>query len=204
MKRGSVIILGLLLIACTVSWPSHPVSGQAAGGWVTLFDGKNLDHWNRIGDANWRLEDGVVVADKGSGFLVSKEAYTDFQLRVEFWVDEDANSGIFIRCTNPDKIGTDSAYEVNIYDKRPDPTYGTGAIVNVAKVEPMPKAGGKWNVYEITAKGPQFTVILNGQTTVNGAQDSKFASGRIALQYGASVVKDKGVVKFRKVEIKPL
>jgi hypothetical protein len=187
-----------------MSWPSHPASGQAAGEWVTLFDGKNLDHWHPIGDANWRLEDGVVVADRGSGFLVSKEAYTDFQLRVEFWVDEDANSGIFIRCTNPDKVGGDSAYEVNIYDKRPDPSYGTGAIVNVAKVEPMPKAGGKWNVYEITAKGPQFTVILNGHKTVDGAQDSKFASGRIALQYGASVMKDKGIVKFRKVEIKPL
>jgi hypothetical protein len=204
MQRRSVVIVGLLLIACTMSWPSHPASGQAAGEWVTLFDGKNLDHWHPIGDANWRLEDGVVVADRGSGFLVSKEAYTDFQLRVEFWVDEDANSGIFIRCTNPDKVGGDSAYEVNIYDKRPDPSYGTGAIVNVAKVEPMPKAGGKWNVYEITAKGPQFTVILNGHKTVDGAQDSKFASGRIALQYGASVMKDKGIVKFRKVEIKPL
>jgi hypothetical protein len=204
MQRGSAVIVGLLFIACTVSWPSHPASGQAAGGWVTLFDGKHLDNWQHIGDANWRLEDGSVVADKGSGFLVSKQAYTDFQLRVEFWVDEDANSGIFIRCTNPDKIGTDSAYEVNIYDKRPEPSYGTGAIVNLAKVEPMPKAGGKWNVYEITAQGPQFTVILNGQKTVDGAQDSKFASGRIALQYGAGVVKDKGVVKFRKVEIKPL
>src|SRR5690242_16658639 len=198
MKRASAVILGLFLIACTVSWHAPPASGQAAGGWTTLFAGKNLANWNQIGDANWRLEDGSVVADKGSGFLVSKQAYTDFQLRVEFWVDEDANSGIFIRCTNPDKIGTDSAYEVNIYDKRPDPTYGTGAIVNVAKVEPMPKAGGKWNVYEITAQGPKFTVILNGQKTVDGAQESKFASGRIALQYGASVVKDKGIVKFRK------
>jgi hypothetical protein len=44
MKRGSVIILELLLIASTVSWLSHPAFGQAAGGWVTLFDGKNLDH----------------------------------------------------------------------------------------------------------------------------------------------------------------
>ena len=74
----------------------------------------------------------------------------------------------------------------------------------LAKVEPMPKTGGKWNVYEITAKGPQFTVILNGQKTVDGVEDSKFTSGRIALQYGAGAVKDKGVVKFRKVEIKPL
>ncbi len=204
MQRRTTVIFGLLCLAVTMSWRVHAVSSQTAGGWVTLFDGTHLDYWNRIGDANWRLEDGVVVADKGSGYLVSKEAYTDFQLRVEFWVDADANSGVFIRCTNPDKVGGDSAYEVNIYDKRPDPSYGTGAIVNVAKVEPMPKAGGKWNVYEITAKGPQFTVILNGQKTVDGAQDSKFASGRIALQYGASVVKDKGVVKFRKVDIKPL
>ena len=167
------------------------VSGQAPERWVTLFDGTQLDHWHQLGDANWRLEDGVVVADKGSGFLVSKEAYADFQLRVEFWVDEDANSGIFIRCTNPDKIGTDSGYEVNIYDKRPDPSYGTGAIVNVAKVEPMPKAGGQWNVYEIMAQGPTFTVILNGHKTADDVQDTKFGSGRIALQYGASVVKDK-------------
>jgi hypothetical protein len=99
---------------------------------------------------------------------------------------------------------------VNIWDTRPDPTYGTGAIVDVGKVDPMPKAGGKWNVYEITAKGSTFTVTLNGQKTVDGAQDTKFASGRIALQHGLGVkddkgvVNDRGVVKFRKVEIKPL
>ena len=204
MQRWSAVTMVLLCVAVTAVWHSSPAFGQSEAGWSTLFDGTSLDNWTQIGDANWHLADGVVIADKGSGFLVSKQAYTDFQLRVEFWVDDDANSGIFIRCTNPDKVGTDSAYEVNIYDKRPDPSYGTGAIVNVAKVEPMPKAGGKWNVYEITAKGPRFTVILNGQKTVDGVEDSKFTSGRIALQYGAGVVKDKGVVKFRKVEIKPL
>ena len=99
---------------------------------------------------------------------------------------------------------------MNIWDARPDPSYGTGAIVNVAKVDPMPHAAGKWNTYEITAKGSSFTVVLNGQKTVDGAQDSKFAKGRIALQHGLGVKdangvpNDKGVVKFRKVEIKAL
>jgi hypothetical protein len=198
MKRLSTIAMGLLLIGGAVAWHSQQASGQAETGWVTLFDGTNLDNWSPIGDANWKLADGVVVADKGNGFLVSKGSYTDFQIRAEFWVDAEANSGIFIRCTDPNKVGTASAYEVNIFDQRPDPSYGTGAIVNVAKVVPMPKAGGQWNVYEITAKGPKFTVTLNGTKTVDGAEDSKFASGRIALQYGA------GVVKFRKVQVKPL
>ena len=210
MKRWSAITLGLLLIGFTVSWQAQKASGQANAGWITLFDGKSLDNWDTIGDANWRLVDGVVEADKGNGFLVSKNSYTDLQIRAEFWVDDDANSGIFIRCTDPEKVTGNNAYEVNIWDRRPDPSYGTGAIVNVAKVSPMPKAAGKWNVYEIVAKGSTFTVTLNGQKTVDGAQDSKFASGRIALQHGFGLKDDKGVandrgaVKFRKVEIKAL
>jgi Domain of Unknown Function (DUF1080) len=200
MKRRS-IVMSLLLVGFAVFWHAHDASGQGREGWITLFDGTNLDHWTRLGEANWTLADGVVQADKrvgeGSAFLVSKHAYTDFQLRVEFWVNTAANSGIFIRCTDPHKITTTNAYEVNIFDTRPDPSYGTGAIVNVAKVDPMPKAGGQWNTFEITAKGPQLTVVLNGTKTVD-IQDSQFASGPVALQYGS------GVVKFRKVEIRPL
>jgi hypothetical protein len=198
MKRWLVISLGLLFVGFTSVWHAQQASGQANAGWVTLFDGKNLDNWTPIGDANWKLEDGVVVADKGNGFLVSKNSYTDFQIRAEFWVDPDANSGIFIRATDPAKVTAANAYEVNIFDKRPDPSYGTGAIVNVAKPSTFLKAANQWNTYDITAKGPQFTVILNGTKTVDGAQDTKNPSGRIALQYGA------GVVKFRKVEIRPL
>ena len=208
MKRWLAFGTALLLVGfAAFSYSPH---ASAADGWVTLFDGKNLDNFHQIGTANWRLEDGSVVADKGNGFLITKNAYTDYQIRAEFWVDADANSGVFIRCTDPEKVGAASAYEVNIWDARPDPSYGTGAIVNVAKVDPMPRAAGKWNVYEITAKGSTFTVVLNGQKTVDGAQDAKFANGRIALQHGLGlkddkgVESDKGVVKFRKVEIKPL
>jgi hypothetical protein len=158
-----------------------------------------MNNWDRVGDANWRVEDGAIVADKGmGGFLVSKNSYGDFQIRAEVWVDTPANSGIFIRCDDPKKIGGMTCYEVNIFDTRPEPEYGTGAIVNVAKVNPMPKAGGKWNVMEIEAKGPVMSITFNGQKTVNGARDAKHPRGSFALQYGA------GVVKFRKVEIRPL
>jgi hypothetical protein len=207
MKRWAAIITALLLvggIGLTLVRTSNQAVAQADAGWVTLFDGKNLDNWSAIGDANWRLEDGLVVADKGKGFLVSKNNYTDFQIRAEFWASDDANSGVFIRCTNPNEVSGKTSYEVNIFDQRPEQEYGTGAIPGVAKVVPMPKAGGKWNVFEITAKGPKLTVILNGQKTVDGVEDNKFASGRIALQHFPGAVDDKGVIKFRKVEIKPL
>src|SRR5450631_4535141 len=147
-------------------------SGYGGAGWVTLFDGRSLDNWDRVGDANWRLEGGLAVSDKGTGFLVTKTPYADFEIRAEFWVDADANSGIFIRCEDRAKLTAVLCYEVNIFDKRPAPEYGTGAIVDVAKVSPMPKAGGHWNTYEIIAKGNHLTVKLNGVKTAD-VDDSK-------------------------------
>ena len=199
MKRSSVITMGLLVVGLTVLGCASMSSPQSDAGWITLIDGTTgLDNWNRVGDANWRAEDGAVVADKGKGgYLVSKSSYTDFQIRAEFWADHTTNSGIFIRCANPNAIAAANAYEVNIFDQRPDPSYGTGGIVNVAKVSPMPKAGGKWNTYEITMQGSHLVVVLNGQKTVD-IQDSKLSSGPVALQHGT------GVIKWRKVEIKSL
>jgi hypothetical protein len=198
MKRA--VVIALLLIGLTALQFSYEAAGQAnqaAAGWTVLFDGKNLSSFNTIGDANWQLMDGIVQADKGTGFLVTKASYADFQLKVEFWVDDDANSGVFIRCENPQQITAMNAYEVNIYDKRPDPTYGTGAIVDVSKPLTAMKAGDKWNTYEIAAQGPHMVVTLNGTKTVD-VQNSAHARGPIGLQYGA------GTVKFRSVQIKPL
>jgi hypothetical protein len=195
MKRQ--LAAAAALIALAALWQGDQARSQSEG-WVTLFDGQHLDHWNAIGNANWQLIDGEVQAFRGNGFLVSKESYGDFEIKAEFWVDTKANSGIFVRCADPAKVTATTCYEVNIFDERPDPSYGTGAIVNVAKVSPMPKAADKWNTYEIVAKGPKFTVTLNGQRTVDGAEDDKHASGPIALQYAA------GFVKFRLVRIKPL
>jgi len=192
----SCVLAATALMGCATRSP-----GEGAG-WVALIDGdKGLENWTRIGDANWRGVDGAIKADKRTGkassHLLSKNAYKDFQIYAEFWADETANSGIFIRCIDPKKIGANTCYEVNIYDQRPDPSYGTGAIVDFAKVSPMQRAAGRWNTFEITAQGTRLIVKMNGQQTVD-IHDSKFASGPITLQYAG------GVIKFRKVAIKPL
>ncbi len=195
MKRVAVVVAGLIVFAAASSFR---LDAQAQGGWTTLFDGKNIDAFNKVGDANWTIADGVVQADKGmGGYLVTKQPYSDFEIRAEFWVDTPANSGIFIRCDNPQMPGAEACYEVNIFDTRPDPAYATGGIVNVAKVATPIKAGGKWNTYEIRAQGAHLTVTLNGMKTAD-VMDTKHARGPFALQYGA------GVVKFRSVQVRPL
>lgn len=200
MKRWIVLAATALLAAGCAT-----VDGWM--GWTTLIDGaQGLDNFNRIGDANWRAEDGAIVADKGKGgYLVTKNSYKDFQIRAEFWADTTTNSGVFIRVTNPAKVGADSAYEVNIYDLRPGPEYATGGIVNFAKVPvpPIYKAAGRWNTFEITAKGPAVSVVFNGQKTVE-MNDGKFPQGPFALQFGNHGKEPGGAIKWRKVQVKAL
>ena len=199
---AAVVALVAVLASCA------QLRGTSGSNWETLIDGEaGLDNWNRVGDANWRVESGAIVADRGRpGFLVSKASYQDFEIRAEFYAEPDTNSGVYLRCADPKKIANDSCYEANIWDTRPDPKYGTGALVNLAEVAvPLVNtAGGKWNTYEITAKGQQLTVKLNGVQTAS-AQDGKHASGPFALQYGAGANGAQGgPIKWRKVQIRRL
>ncbi len=165
--------------------------------WTPLFDGKSMKGWTTEGNANWRVADGAVQANAGNGFLVTKDSYKDFEMRVEFWADENANSGVYARCTNLADITSTTSYEFNIYDKRPDQKYATGTIVDVATIAQPVKAANRWNTFEIRAQGDHLILIMNGAKLVD-VHDSQFAQGPIALQASA------GTIKFRKVEIRKL
>ena len=199
MKRLIAIVAASLIVTLSVFGCEHYSPGE---GWVTLIDGNNgLDNFNRLGGANWHAEDGSIQADKsttkGSSVLVTKRLFKDFEVYAEFWADHDTNSGLYIRCTDPGKVSSASAYEAQIWDQSPDPSRSTGALLPVAMVAPVYKAGGRWNTYEIHAKGPRITVKLNGVVTVD-IEDGKYPSGAIGLQQNA------GLIKWRKLLVREL
>jgi hypothetical protein len=166
-------------------------------GWRTLFNGSDLSGWDLVGDANWRVEERAARADRSTAasFLVSEDSFADFDLELEFWVDPEANSGVFLRCQDAGTITDTSCYEANVFDTRPDQTYRTGAIVNVAEPAEFVYTGGQWNRLKITANGTRLQVTLNGRSMVD-TKDSRFSNGPIALQYAA------GTVMFRNVRIR--
>jgi hypothetical protein len=173
---------------------------RAQDGWVTLFDGKNLDQWDQVGGSNWHIAGGAIVADQMAdktipGYLVSKKSYKNFITRVEFWPSHDANSGIYFRCLDPKKITDRTCYEANIFDERPEPRHRRHDALR--RINPMPKAGEKWNTFEITVKGRDISVVLDGKETAK-LRNGMFDEGPIALQHG------QGTIKFRKVEVKEL
>lgn len=195
LKHVAMLFIGFIWIL------SSSALQAAEEEWVTLIDGtEGMENFSTLGDANWTAKDNAIQATEGNGasWLVTKESYSDFTLRVEFWASDDSNSGIYMRCQDGNRMSDRTCYEANIFDQRPDPSFGTGAIVHIAPVdEPRPTAGGKWNVYVITLNGSHLVVELNNETTVD-VHDELLTSGPIGLQWAS------GKLRFRKVVIKEL
>lgn len=198
MKHLLAIPAVLAVAACDSGAPvapAEPASESAADTEIVLFDGTSLENFTPVGGAEWAIEgDTLVSSGPASGFLVSLGDFGDFRLHAEFLTSEDANSGIFIRCRDVAAINPETCYEVNIFDRRADPAYRTGGIVDVAEPLVQIDAAGQWNTYEIEAVGDRLTVHMNGVLTAD-VRDDSLASGRIALQYAA------GTVAFRNVRL---
>jgi hypothetical protein len=192
----------MLVIGVTIAGCGHMQSQRG----IALIDGeKGMDNWYMTGStANWRAEDGAIQADKlvsgkGASVLASKRTFKDHEIYVEFWAADDTNSGVYLRAPDPKTINTASgAFEVQIWDKNPNQKYATGSLVNVAAVEPIYKAGGKWNTFEITARGAEIIVRMNGVTTAHIKDARNTEAGRIGLQFNG------GPIKFRKLAVKEL
>src|SRR5438105_2537409 len=100
-----------LLCSCAAEPPGPP--------WKPLFNGKDLEGWSTVGSAVWRVEDGVLAGGqdgdpKRSGVLSTKDLYLDFELSLEFLLDEHGkyNSGVYLR-NDPGSAGQ-ATYQVNI------------------------------------------------------------------------------------------
>ncbi|HUA83180.1 MAG TPA: DUF1080 domain-containing protein [Bryobacteraceae bacterium] len=143
------------------------------------------------GASHWEVMHGMLTpCGDPAGYLSTKTDYKDFVLKVDFRTGPDTNSGVFVR--SPQGI---QGYEVQIWRAQPA-GYNTGSIVGTGKTDREYKfIPNQWNHYEITADGDHLMVVLNGEKTLD-VHDSKFADGRIRLQY------QKYPIEFKNIKLK--
>ena len=163
-------------------------TGQAdEKGFTTLFNGKDLTGWvygrrangteNKSGKG-YQIENGVLYSTKeDGGNLYTEKEYADFVFRFDFKLTENANNGIGIRTP----LEGDAAYvgiEIQVLDDggsqytKLQPFQYHGSIYGmIAPKRGFQKPVGEWNSEEITAKGRQITVKLNGTTIVDASLD---------------------------------
>lgn len=166
-----------------------------------LFNGMNTDGWiAQLGEENnqWVAKDGVLVNPKSGSNLITKDAYEDFKLHIEFKYPANSNSGIYLR----------GRYEVQVedsYGKEPSSILLGGVYGFLSPNENVAKKPGEWQSYDITLIGRKVTIEANGKTILwnqsipgitGGAIDSnEGAPGPIMLQG------DHGEVQFRNISI---
>lgn len=183
-----------------------PALAGAEPGWVKLFNGKDLAGWEQVGRGTWAVEDGVIVGHNdpekpGNYWLVSKEEYDDFLLRLKFWISPGGNSGVAIRdpsrARGP-RTPAHMGYEIQILDRR-GARMPTGSIYTIQPAIDGVHRSGEWNEMEIRCQGPHLEVTLNGRKVAE-TDHTRSARGAIGFQ-----LHDRNtVVKFRDVEIRKL
>ena len=184
-------VVGCLILTFQPGCESLPGAGDEQG-FVSLFDGRTLKGWTQLGGTGYAVtnvvEQGatnaVIRCIKGAGGnLLSNEAYQDFILRFEFRLEAGSNNGLGIRCpstaTNLHQLGI----ELQILDDSA-PKYATlkpyqfhGSLYGVAPAERGAlKPVGHWNTQEVSVRGRQVTVVLNGtrilHTNINAITDA--------------------------------
>jgi hypothetical protein len=178
-------VLPLSLIAALLALsPARPADKEKdiPEGFTNLFDGKDLEGWKVFGGKEdaWGVEDGMIVTKSGGGgWLLTDKEYGDFEVRVDFKMSEGGNSGVALRAPLQGNVSY-SGMEIQLLDdvwhkehlKDLKPVQLTGAIYGVvAPSKDALKPVGEWNTIDITAKGRQITIVLNGVKTVDANLD---------------------------------
>jgi hypothetical protein len=185
----------LMLAGCLAFAGMSAVPQAQETGFTPLFNGKDLTGWaygTRNGTPNktgkgYQVENGVIFTTKDDGGnLFTEKEYSDFTLRFEVKLTENANNGIGIRAP----LEGDAAYvsmEIQVLDDggsqytalQPAQYHGSVYQIFPAK-RGHQKPVGEWNVEEITAKGRRITVTLNGVTIVDANLDDVKDEGLLA------------------------
>ncbi len=190
---------------------------------VDLFNGQDLSNWTKyLEDENanpdnvFRVEDEVIhIAGVPNGYIRTKESYENYKLHVEWrWVEEPANSGIFIHCSGEDKIWP-SVLECQLaHSKAGDLVFlNSKGTVNGEPCRPHPreenisictkfeesseKPAGEWNEADITCRDNNFEFVINGVLQMKGSAEGK-SKGNICLQ------SEGGPIQFRNIYLEKL
>jgi hypothetical protein len=224
-----IAMLALILCSCAPKQPPVAAPPATQSAWRSLFNGQDLTGWRTTGSAVWRVDhkdgwpDMIVGGQDGdpkrSGNLVSVDQFQNFELELEFMIDEHGkyNSGVYLR--NPPEGGK-NGYQVNI-GRGAAGEYTGGVVITdapgTAPGTPTWLAKGDetdtirkpldWNTLRILADGPHIVVHLNGRQIVDFTDPNPppryLQKGVLALQtYGAEG--HAGWVKFRNLRIREL
>lgn len=220
LKALSLLAI-IALWSCNSSKNYMLSAEEKAGGFVSLFNGKDLNNW--VGNKqSYQVQGGnikIVPQEGGGGNLFTAKEYSNFNFRFEFQLTPGANNGLGIHSP----LEGDAAYqgkEIQILDNtaekyanlKPYQYHGSVYGIIPAKRGAL-KPVGEWNREEVIVQGSSIKVILNGTTIVDGDLMEASKNGTMDGKDHPGLQKTKGhigflghgdILQFRNIRIKDL
>ncbi len=190
-------------------------------GFTSLFNGKNLDGWTLVGGhgPGYVVKDGIIECPAdGGGNLYTEKEYGNFVLKLEYRLSPGGNNGVGIRAP----LAGDAAYqgmEIQILDDTHERYKGkikseqhSGSVYDVFPARTgFQKPAGEWNEYEITARGSNIHIKVNGVTIIhcdlNDVTEEKTLKRHPGIRRASGHIGFLGhgtLVEFRNIRIKTL
>jgi hypothetical protein len=186
------LVLSSFVLALDAAEPvlNTLTADEQRAGWQLLWDGKTSDGWRSARSdvfpaKGWQIKEGVlsVLKSDGSeggrgGDIVTREKYSDFELRVDFKITPGANSGIkyFVDADLNKGPGSSIGLEYQVLDdaRHPDAKEGRngnrtlGSVYDLyaASATKPVKPVGEWNTARIVSRGAHVEHWLNGEKIV--------------------------------------
>jgi len=185
-------------------WPTTPPA-RKPGKPIDLFNGQDVSNWlcqDPRRPMGWFVKDGILMNEgKEANNIYTQQKFNDFQLEVEFNVDPESNSGVYLR----------GRYEIQILDgyHRPLDVHSQGALYGfIVPAVKADKPAGEWQRFDITLIANRVTVLMNGTKVIDNGEVPGITGGALDADEKAPgpllLQGDHGRVQFRKVRITPL
>lgn len=186
----------LLILFCFSLLSAAPHSNRIKN----LFNGKDLTGWTIHGTEKWYVENGELVCESGPdkqyGYLSTNKSYKNFILTLNFKLEANGNSGVFIRSGIEGtkisgwqvEVAPPNHHTGGIYE-----SYGRGWLIQPKPADENMLKETAWNQMRIRVQDDEVTTWLNGKQMVH-LKDEKIGAGNgfIALQ-----IHDGGGIKVR-------
>ncbi|WP_149276528.1 3-keto-disaccharide hydrolase [Pareuzebyella sediminis] len=216
MKTTISALLSMMLTFTSVTYIQAQETSATKDGWISLFNGKNLEGW-KVGEnaATFSVTDGAIKVEGPRAHLyyqgeVENHNFKDFEFQATVMTKPGANSGIYIHTEYQEGGWPSQGYEVQVNNTQSD-WKRTGSLYNIVDVKETYVSDNEWYTEYIKVEGKRIIVKINDIVVVDytepenpkrdgGQKNRLLSSGTFALQGH-----DPGsVVFYKNIMVKPL
>ncbi|MEX1233070.1 MAG: DUF1080 domain-containing protein [Planctomycetaceae bacterium] len=182
-----------------------PVAEDDDEGWITLFNGEDLEGWKISDNGQFKVEDGTIVVSGPRAHLFTEEEFTNFEFTADVMTTPGSNSGIYFHTKFQEEGWPEIGHEAQVNVSQGDPVK-TGSLYNVVKLFETPAKDNEWWTQKIIVEGKHIQIFVNDEKVVDYVEPDevegtrKLSSGSFALQAHDPA----SVVYYKNIKVKVL